>query len=389
VQPLEIITKQHRMIDPDLVMGTPVCDIAGMGEIRHPLIMPGGVSPGERERDSVHGLRFSTLLAANTERHLGAPGDQQTDLARSATGGQAPSAIVLGRALRGGLAAEEVAMPGDRAPARTHMHDVAVDVDHHGNGADLPRADDDVVAGDDPCAVDGRVEERPRQAGVVHRVQVDDEVKVFHAFSLSVAMVGVGPGLVLDGVKRTEPGVEVGEGQGDVRAAKGRDDLDAGSHEVAGPVDAEDRESLEVVGGQVGDRVIVLGEVGGQAETVPVGPPPAEGPGLPSVGLLVEVVATHNDHRRSCRQWPSAETGNAGTFVGHAGTPGRRQASGAAGVALRSATAVSQDELAVLHHTCTTCEGEKGSTAVNLGDEKSAADLRVRENGQVDEAVSK
>lgn len=88
-------------------------------------------------------------------------------------------------------------MPGDRAPERTHMHDVAVDVDYHGNSADLPRADDDVVAGDDPCAVDGRVEEGPRQAGVVHRVQVDDEVEVFHP-SLSGAMVGVRSGLVLD-----------------------------------------------------------------------------------------------------------------------------------------------------------------------------------------------
>jgi hypothetical protein len=58
------------------------------------------------------------------------------------------------------------------------MDDVAVNIDDGRHGSDFAGAHDDVVARHDPGPVCCCVEERPGEPGVVHRVQIDDEVEV-------------------------------------------------------------------------------------------------------------------------------------------------------------------------------------------------------------------
>lgn len=58
------------------------------------------------------------------------------------------------------------------------MHDVVVDVDDLGYGADLARPDDDVGAGDEAGRVNRVVKEGPGKASVVHGVQVDDHIEL-------------------------------------------------------------------------------------------------------------------------------------------------------------------------------------------------------------------
>ncbi len=75
---------------------------------------------------------------------------------------------------------------GDWPAQRPHVDEVAFYVDDGRNGSHVAGAHDDVVAGHNTGSVGCWVEERPREAGVVHRVQIDDEVEVLHGppFSL-------------------------------------------------------------------------------------------------------------------------------------------------------------------------------------------------------------
>lgn len=84
-----------------------------------------------------------------------------------------------GRAARqAGALAQKVGVRCHGAPERSDVHDVIVDVHDLGHGADLAGPDDDVGAGDEAGRVDRVVEESPGQAGVVHGVQVDDQIEV-------------------------------------------------------------------------------------------------------------------------------------------------------------------------------------------------------------------
>jgi hypothetical protein len=54
------------------------------------------------------------------------------------------------------------------------MHDSIRDVDHESHGPDLTRTDDDIGAGPDASGIGSVVHECPWEAGVVHRVEIDD-----------------------------------------------------------------------------------------------------------------------------------------------------------------------------------------------------------------------
>jgi hypothetical protein len=66
---------------------------------------------------------------------------------------------------------------GDGAPQGSDVDDAVHDVDHRGDGAYLTRPDHYVCPGHDAGRVRGGVEEGPRQPGLVHGVEVDDEVE--------------------------------------------------------------------------------------------------------------------------------------------------------------------------------------------------------------------
>jgi hypothetical protein len=92
-----------------------------------------------------------------------------------------------GRAL-----AEKVGVGGHRASERADVDDAVDNVDDLGDGSNYARADDDVGAGHKALGVQGVIEESPRQTGVVHRVEVDDQVefdlRARHGCSLSVRL---------------------------------------------------------------------------------------------------------------------------------------------------------------------------------------------------------
>jgi len=58
------------------------------------------------------------------------------------------------------------------------MHDVAGHINHKSHGSDLAGADDDVGPLRDALGAEGVVQKGPRQAGVIHGVEVDDQVEL-------------------------------------------------------------------------------------------------------------------------------------------------------------------------------------------------------------------
>src|SRR5581483_3056222 len=107
---------------------------------------------------------------------------------------------------------------GYRAPEGSDVHDVVIDVDDVGDGANRAGASDDVGAGDEAAWVDCVVEDGAGQAGVVHGVQVDDQVELNRGAHWSV-----GERELEDLVVRRDGG-HFGDSRRDAVA----DDLDAG-----------------------------------------------------------------------------------------------------------------------------------------------------------------
>ncbi len=113
---------------------------------------------------------------------------------------------------------------------------------------------------------------------------------------LSAFMVRVRSDLVLDGLQRTEARLEVDEGERDMRAPERRDDLDFNRDAGLRAIEPEQCEPLQLVGGEVGDRIVILGVVRREPVAVPVRLAAQEGLRLPPVGLRVGVVAADHDH---------------------------------------------------------------------------------------------
>src|SRR5689334_5620887 len=76
------------------------------------------------------------------------------------------------------------------------MDDPVDDVDDGCDGSHLAGAHDDVGAGDDPVGVGGPLEKRPGQPGLVHGVQIYEQVERFelvrHGVLLSDPWYGFG-----------------------------------------------------------------------------------------------------------------------------------------------------------------------------------------------------
>ena len=59
------------------------------------------------------------------------------------------------------------------------MNDAVIsDIDHHGDGDSCAGAKDAVMARDDDRRVGRLIEERPRQARLIHRAQVDSQINL-------------------------------------------------------------------------------------------------------------------------------------------------------------------------------------------------------------------
>ena len=64
-----------------------------------------------------------------------------------------------------------------RTRHRQHVYDAVVtNIDYHRNSARPSRANNDVGTNLDLRRVGGLINERPRQSGLVHRVEVDEQV---------------------------------------------------------------------------------------------------------------------------------------------------------------------------------------------------------------------
>lgn len=78
--------------------------------------------------------------------------------------------------------AEEVGVDLGRTGDVAHVHDaIACDVDDHDDSADGPGSGDEAGAGNDPRRVGSFVKERPRQAGLVHRVEIERQAVLLGA----------------------------------------------------------------------------------------------------------------------------------------------------------------------------------------------------------------
>src|SRR5581483_8489837 len=113
-------------------------------------------------------------------------------------------------------------------------------------------------------------------------------------------MVRVGPLVVRHGFESVESGLQFAKGQRDVRRPEGRDHLDSGRLESGRPVETQDGKSLDKVGSEIIDRVLVLGVVGGQPEAVPVRVALPEGFGLGTVTGRVVIITSVDGASAGC-----------------------------------------------------------------------------------------
>lgn len=195
---------------------------------------------------------------------------------------------------------------GDRPAQRLHVNDVAVNIDDGRYGSDRAGANDDVVARHDPGPVCRCIEERPGQPGVVDRVQVDDEVEVLHGSPFSVH----GTGSVGSRARRF-PAREARLSSAKASVTAGserRHDVDLSGDEGLRTIEPKQSESLELIGGEVGNGIVVLCEVGREPIAVPVWPAAQEGLRLPPVGFRVRVVAADQNHRGAGGERPVSKS---------------------------------------------------------------------------------